>query len=77
MSKREIKEIIGFIIFSIVNIVIACIVTSSLGIYNTVVLKTFSVVYGNITWELIIVIGLTIIEALFYKCTSTFIERNA
>lgn len=67
MSKNKIKEIIGIIIFAIVNISIAYLITIKLGIVNTVVIRTFSALYSEITWEVIIFLGLSLIEAIIYE----------
>lgn len=67
MSKTEIKEVVGAIIFAILNTSIAFYITNLLGIYNTVILRTFSVTFGDITWEVVIFMGLSLIEALIYE----------
>lgn len=67
MSKDKIKEVIGIIIFAIVNISIAYLITIKLGIANTVVIRTFSALYSEITWEVIIFLGLSLIEAIIYE----------
>lgn len=46
MSKSELKEIIGVVIFGAINTFIAFAITNFLGIYNTIILRTFSVMYG-------------------------------
>lgn len=67
MSKSEIKELIAIIIFSIINTFIAFTITNLLGISNTIVFRTFSAIYGDITWEVIIFMGLSLIEAIIYE----------
>jgi hypothetical protein len=67
MSKDEIKEIIGVIIFAVINTLIAYLITINLGIANTVVIRTFSALYSEITWEVIIFLGLSLIEAIIYE----------
>ncbi len=67
MSKLEIKELSFFIIISIVNIFIAFAITNLLGISNTIVVKSYSVLYGDITWEVLIFMTLSIIEATIYE----------
>ena len=67
MSKDKIKEVIGIIIFSIINISIAYLITTNLGIANTVVVRTFSALYSEITWEVIIFLGLSLIESIIYE----------
>lgn len=67
MSKSELKEIIGVVIFGAINTFIAFAITNFLGIYNTIILRTFSVMYGDITWEVVIFMGISLIEALIYE----------
>ena len=67
MSKSDLKEIIGVVIVGIINTIIACTITNFLGIYNTIILKTFSLMYGDITWEVVIFMGLSLIEAILYE----------
>lgn len=70
MSKKDIKEMIGVIICGILNTIIAVYITSALGIYNKLILRTFSVLYGNLTWEVVIFMGLSLIEASIYEYNS-------
>lgn len=70
MSKSEIKELIAIIIFSIINTFIAFSITNLLGISNIIVFRTFSAIYGDITWEVIIFMGLSLIEAIIYECNT-------
>lgn len=66
MLKSEIKEIFFMIIFCILNTFIAFAITDFLEIADTIVIKTFSVIYGDITWEVIIFMGLMLIASLIY-----------
>lgn len=65
--KQNIKEIIGFIIFSIINIIIAYDITTALGIKDVILYKTITATTGDITYEVIIWWFLTFIEALIYE----------
>ncbi len=67
MYKSELKEIIGVVIFGAINTFIAFAITNFLGIYNTIILRTFTVMYGDITWEVVIFMGLSLVEAIIYK----------
>ncbi|HJJ19360.1 MAG TPA: hypothetical protein OIM61_09005 [Clostridiaceae bacterium] len=67
MSKSELKEIIGVVIFGAINTFIACTITNFLGIYNTIILRNFSVIYGDITWEVVIFFGLSLVEAAIHE----------
>lgn len=71
MSK--VKEIFLIIIFAIINIVLAFTITKLLGISNTIIFRSFSAMYGDITWEVIIFFIFSIIEAIVYEC---FKHRN-
>ncbi len=66
MSKSEKKELLVMILCSILNTMIAFIITGLCGVTNTVILKSYSSIYGDITWEVIIFMGLMFIEALLY-----------
>ena len=67
MSKSELKEIIGVVIFGVINTYIAFAITNFLGITNTIILKSFSAIYGDITWEVVIFLGLSLIQATIYE----------
>lgn len=60
MFKSELKELLVVVIFSIINIALSFIITNLLGITNTIIIKTFSAIYGDITWEVIIFMGLSL-----------------
>ena len=66
MIKNK-KEFIGILIFYLINIIIAFYITNMLGIVNVVVLKSMSILYGEITWEVIIVMSLSLIESIIYE----------
>mgnify|MGYP004562686619 CR=1 FL=1 len=65
--KRDIKELIGFIIFSILNIAIAYSITTPLGIKNVILYKSITATTYEITYEIIIWWVLSFIEALIYE----------
>ena len=64
----KVKEIFLIIIFAIINIILAFIITNLLGISNTIVFRSFSTMYGDITWEVIIFFIFSIVEAIIYEC---------
>lgn len=66
MSKSEIKELSFMIVFCIINSIIAFVITGALGITNTIIIKSFSTIYGDITWEVVIFMGLLLIESIIY-----------
>lgn len=61
------KEFILFIVISIKNIFITLMCTIVFDIYNTVILRTMTFIYGDITWEVVIFLGLTLLDCIFYK----------
>lgn len=67
MSKKEIKQLIIIIIISLINIGIAFSITSLCGITNTIIIKTFTVINNEITWEIIIFWILSLIETSSYE----------
>lgn len=75
MSKKEIKQLIIIIIIGFINIEIAFSITSLCGITNTIIIKTFTVINNEITWEVIIFWILSLIEASGYKYI--IIDRNS
>lgn len=66
MSKVEIKELIIMLIFSIINICIAYFITFSLGIQNTILYRTYTSIQQDITYEVLIYMFLSFIEAFIY-----------
>ena len=65
MSK--IKEIFVVIIVAIINIIIAFSLTNLLGISNIVLFRTYTAMSGDITWEVIIFLTLSLIESIIYE----------
>ncbi len=66
MSKGEIKQTIVILLFGVINTVISFSITSFFGFSNVIIFHSFSVIYGDITWEVIIFLGLSLIETLIY-----------
>ena len=66
MSKKEIKDLIIFIIFSIINISIAYMITSYFGIQNIILYQSLTAMQYTITYEVIIFFVLSIVEATIY-----------
>ena len=66
MSKKEIKDLIIFIIFSIINISIAYMITSYFGIQNIILYQSFTAMQYTITYEVIIFFVLSIVEVTIY-----------
>jgi len=67
MHKKNLKELIGIILFAILNILISFYITNIFGISNIVIYKSLSFTLGDITYESIIFIVLSFIEALVYE----------
>lgn len=66
MSKKEIKDLIIFIIFSIINISIAYMITSYFGIQNIILYQSLTAMQYTITYEVIIFFVLSLVEASIY-----------
>ena len=65
MSK--VKETFVVIICAIINIIIAFSITTLLGISNIVLFRTYTAMSGDITWDVIIFLTLSLIEAIIYE----------
>ena len=65
--KRDIKELIGIIAFSIFNIIIAYDITIALGIQNIILYKSLTAMSYYISYEVIIWFILSFIEAFVYE----------
>lgn len=63
MSKYEFKQLVVFIILSIINMCIAYLITTSLGIQNVVLYQTYTAMQHTITYEILIWFALSIISA--------------
>ena len=66
MSKSEIRDLSFMIIFFITNTIIAFTITGLLGVTNTIIIKSFSAIYGDITWEVVIFMVLMLIESIIF-----------
>lgn len=66
MSKKEIKDLLIFIIFSIINISIAYMITSYFGIQNIILYQSLTAMQYTITYEIIIFFVLSLVEATVY-----------
>ena len=66
MSKKEIKDLLIFIIFSIINISIAYMITSYFGIQNIILYQSLTAMQYTITYEVIIFFVLSLVEATVY-----------
>ena len=68
MTKNEVKELIGIIFFSIINITIAYIITGALGIQNVILYQSSApAMQYTITYEILIFFALSFIEAFVYE----------
>lgn len=66
MSKTEFKELVKIVLFSVINLVISFSITNFFGISNIVIHRSFTALYGDITWEVVIFLFLSLIEVLVY-----------
>ena len=66
MSKYEIKELFASLVFSLINIAIAYLITTALGIQNVILYQSLTATQYVITYEIIIWFVLSLIGATFY-----------
>lgn len=65
MSK--IKEILYISIFAIINIITVFLITYVLGISNIVIFTNYALTLGDITWEFLFFIILSLLETCLYE----------
>lgn len=65
--KKNTKDLILFLIISIKNIFLTLMFTIVFNVSNVIVFKTMTFTYGDITWEIIIFIGLTLFDFTLYE----------
>lgn len=61
------KELVGVIIFTIINLVIAYLITTSLGVKDTILYQSLTATNYSITYEVIIWVALGLIEGIIYE----------
>ncbi|MCR5146709.1 MAG: hypothetical protein K6B70_05140 [Clostridia bacterium] len=66
MAKHKIREIIGIIAFTIINIAIAYVITTALGIKDIVLYQSYTAIQNVVTFETIIIVALSFVESLIY-----------
>jgi len=67
MPQSKLKESVYIITFCIVNIILSFVICNSLGISNIVILKTYSVIYSEVTYEVVIFWVLSIYGSSIYE----------
>ena len=67
MEKLNVKELIGAIIFAVINGALSVVLTGLLGVYNITLVESATLINGTITYEVIIFFILSFIEALIYE----------
>ena len=65
MSK--LKELLVIFIFAMINMAIAFSITHLFGISNMVIFKSYALTFGDITWEFLFFMILSLIEAYIYE----------
>ena len=65
MSK--VRETFVIIILGIINTIIAFSISNLLGVSNVVVFRTYTATFGDMTWEVIIFLALSLVEASIYE----------
>lgn len=76
MNKKSFKELFSILFFSILNIIIAFTITKILGISNIILLKTYMLTFGNVTFEVIIFLFLSLIEIILYELYKYLKNKN-
>lgn len=64
MTRIEVKEILNILILFIFNILISFIITNTFKISGIIILKSYTLMYGDITSELIIFIWFAVLEVI-------------
>ena len=67
MSKHEIKQLVIMTVIAIINVCIAYAITIPLNIQNIVLFKSYTAMQYTITYEVIIVFSLSLLESLVYE----------
>lgn len=67
MYKSDIKETVGGVMFLIINAIISFVITGLLGISNIVIYHSLTALPGDITYEVIIFMALSLIGASIYE----------
>ncbi len=76
MNKKSFKKLFSILFFSILNIIIAFTITKILGISNIILLKTYMLTFGNVTFEVIIFLFLSLIEIILYELYKYLKNKN-
>lgn len=63
MSNVEIKQLLFIVLFIIINLVVSFSITNLLGIFNTVIYRSVISMISEITYEMLIFMGLALIES--------------
>lgn len=67
MLSTEFKQFLSIVLFIIINLVISFSITYSLGMPNTVIYRSVISMISEITWEIVIFIGLSLVESSIYE----------
>ena len=65
--KNNTKELIGIILFAILDLIIAYGITTPLGIKNVILFESLTAMKYTITYEVLILSTLGLIESIFYE----------
>ncbi len=76
MVKKEIKQLIHVIILFILDIAVAYLITRSLGIQNTVIFHSYTTTVGDITWEVLILWLLLLLETPIFNKIDRVLEKE-
>ncbi len=67
MSNVKIKQFLFIILFIAINLLVSFFMTNSLGIFNTVIYRSFTSMISEITYEMVIFMLLSLIESSIYE----------
>ena len=76
MSNFEIKQSTIFILLIVINLVLSFGITYSLGIFNTVIYCSAVSMISQITYEMVIFMGLSFVESDIYKISQTKFQNH-
>ena len=65
--KNNTKELIGIILFVILDLIITYAITTPLGIKNVILFESLTAMKYTITYEVLILSTLGLIESIFYE----------
>lgn len=75
MLNTKIKQFLFIILFITISLIISFSITYSLGIPNTVIYRSVTSMFSEITWEIVIFMVLSLIESSIYEVSQVKFEN--